>query len=80
MNAGLLKIKMFGIIAEKTGQNVLDIPLMEDTEQHADWLLKKYPQLEGIKFTFAVNKQLVHNNTSLNEGVEVALLPSYSGG
>jgi len=80
MNDTFLKIKMFGIIAEKTGQHVLDIPPVEDTGQLAGWLLKKYPQLEGLKFTFAVNKQLVHKNTPLNKGAEVALLPPYSGG
>jgi molybdopterin synthase sulfur carrier subunit len=80
MKTGFHTIKMFGILAEKTGQHVLTVPLMADTDQLTAWLFERYPQLEGIKFTLAVNKQLIHNNTPLDEGVEVALLPPYSGG
>ena len=73
-------IKMFGIIAEKTGTHVLSAPHMDDTDQFTAWLFERYPQLEGVRFTLAIDKQLIHSNTVLNERAEIALLPPYSGG
>lgn len=71
---------MFGIVAEKTGTSNLTIQFVDDTDKLYSLLLKKYPQLEGVKFVLAVNRQIVHQNTSLNQNDEIALLPPFSGG
>jgi sulfur-carrier protein len=34
----------------------------------------------GIKYSIAVNKQVIQNNTTLNPDDTVALLPPFSGG
>ncbi|MCW0482310.1 MoaD/ThiS family protein [Gaoshiqia sediminis] len=80
MRNKLLKIKMFGIVAEKTGTGNLTIPFVDDTDKLYLLLLEKHPQLDGIKFAIAVNRQIVHQNTSLAQNDEIALLPPFSGG
>ncbi|MFV0375966.1 MAG: MoaD/ThiS family protein [Mangrovibacterium sp.] len=75
-----LKIKLFGIVAEKTGTNNFTISFTDDTDKLYSLLLKEYPQLEGIKFVFAVNRKIVHQNTLLSTNDEIALLPPFSGG
>lgn len=80
MKEKLLKIKIFGVIAEKTGTGDLTIPFVDDTDKLYSMLLEKHPRLEGVKFTLAVNRQIVHQNSSLDQNDEIALLPPFSGG
>jgi len=71
---------MFGVVAEKTGTGNLTIPFVDNTDELYFLLLEKHPQLDGVKFAIAVNRQIVHQSTSLNQNDEVALLPPFSGG
>jgi molybdopterin converting factor small subunit len=80
MKEKLLKIKMFGVVAEKTGTGNLTIPFVDDTDKLFSLLLEKHPQLEGVKFAVAVNRLIVHKNTLLYQNDEIALLPPFSGG
>jgi sulfur-carrier protein len=80
MKEKLLKIKTFGVVTEKTGTGNLIIPFVDNTDKLYLLLLEKYPQLEGVKFAIAVNRQIVHQNTSLAQIDEIALLPPFSGG
>jgi molybdopterin synthase sulfur carrier subunit len=80
MKEKLLRIKMFGVVAEKTGTGNLTISFVDQTDQLRALLLEKYPQLEGVGFVFAVNRQIVHQNTWLGQNDEIALLPPFSGG
>jgi molybdopterin converting factor small subunit len=36
--------------------------------------------LQSVKFSVAVNKQLAHAQSTLQNGSEIALLPPFSGG
>ncbi len=76
----MLKLRIFGMLAETIGQSSMDIPHIVDTESLTTFLLEKYPQLKNVKFTLAVNKQLIHKNTLLQANAEIALLPPFSGG
>lgn len=71
---------MFGVVAEKTGTGNLTISFVDQTDQLRALLLEKYHQLEGVGFVFAVNRQIVHQNTWLGQNDEIALLPPFSGG
>jgi molybdopterin converting factor small subunit len=53
---------------------------VDQTDHLRALLLEKYPQLEGVEFVFAVNRQIVHQNTWLGQNDEIALLPPFSGG
>ncbi|MGD9558311.1 MAG: MoaD/ThiS family protein [Mangrovibacterium sp.] len=80
MEEKLLRIKMFGVVAEKTGTGNMTISFVDQTDHLRALLLEKYPQLEGVEFVFAVNRQIVHQNTWLGQNDEIALLPPFSGG
>lgn len=80
MREKLLKIKTFGVVAEKTGTGNLIIPFVDNSDKLYLLLLEKHPQLEGVKFAIAVNRQIVHQNTLLAQNDEIALLPPFSGG
>ena len=51
-----------------------------DTDGLIDDLNKKYPGFENAKYTIAVNKQTITQNSTLQEGDVVALMPPFSGG
>lgn len=71
---------MFGVVAEKTGTGNMTISFVDQTDHLRALLLEKYPQLKGVEFVFAVNRQIVHQNTWLAQNDEIALLPPFSGG
>ncbi len=76
----MIKIKTFGIIAEKVGSQEIKLDLMKDTDSLRAILMDTYPELSNLKFTIAVDKTQVNDNVVLEEWNEVALLPPFSGG
>lgn len=75
-----LIIKSFGILAEKLPQSEFEFPYQKDSDELLKALNTKYPFLADLKFSLAVDKQLVQENTPLKGNEEIALLPPFSGG
>lgn len=75
-----LKIKAFGMLAEKLPQAEFSFPYASDTEKFLSQLKAEYPTLNSMKFRLAVNQQLVQERTTLEGNEEIALLPPFSGG
>lgn len=75
-----LTIKSFGILAEKLPQSEFDFPYQKDSDELLKTLKNEYPFLDELKFSLAVDKQLVRENTPLKGNEEIALLPPFSGG
>lgn len=75
-----IKIKAFGILAEKLPASEFSFPASSDTEELLNGLRKEYPVLQDHKFSMAVNKKMVQEKTFLKGDEEVALLPPFSGG
>jgi len=75
-----IKILAFGIVAEIINSTSFTIDNILDTNELKLSLEKNYPNLKDIKFSIAVNKKIIHSNTALSDGFEVALLPPFSGG
>jgi molybdopterin synthase sulfur carrier subunit len=73
-----IKVISFGQLSEITGKDFE--AEVEDTDQLAALLRNTYHIPADMKYMVAVNKKLVSNNTSLDAGDTVALLPPYSGG
>lgn len=76
----MIKIKAFGMIAEKIQTNELDLKYMPDTEVLLGYLHQQYPDLKHLKFSLAVNKKQAIGKTMIPLGAEIALLPPFSGG
>ena len=75
-----MKILFFASIAEFTGCESFLVQHVSDTESLKLILTEKFPGLEKLSFSIAVNKTMVHSKTNLDESDEVALLPPFSGG
>ena len=75
-----IKIKAFGMIAERMGQEEILIPNPGSTELLLQKLYQDFPQLESMKFSLAVNKKLCTEPTAIPHEAELALLPPFSGG
>lgn len=76
----IIHIKAFGMVAEKMGKVSLDLENPGSTEALKIKLFEQYPELKSMKFSLAVNKKMVLEDSVLASGAEVALLPPFSGG
>lgn len=76
----MIKVKAFGIVAEKIGTSELTLEVIPTTETLLGYLHQQYPELKHMKFSIAVNRKQAVGNTAIPNGAEVALLPPFSGG
>jgi molybdopterin synthase sulfur carrier subunit len=75
----VINIMPFGQIAEITGAATFALTAV-DTDEIRHLLASRYPELETRRYAIAVDKVIVKENTVLNPGAVVALLPPFSGG
>jgi len=79
-----LKLLLFGITREITGQSRIDIPAqvgITTVKGLKDWLAKQYPAMEGLtSLAVAVNNEYAQDEDVLNPEHEIALIPPVSGG
>ena len=76
----LLQIKYFGLLTELTGCTDEQFQFSGATTSELLRALSiKYPELANKDFKVAVNQEIVENN-HLIDGMEIALLPPFSGG
>ena len=73
-------VRTFGILTEKLEGKQVQVPYEGDTDSLLRSLKQRYPQLNDMGFSLAVNQHIVHENTLLDGSEEIALLPPYSGG
>jgi molybdopterin converting factor small subunit len=76
----IIHIKAFGMVAEKMGKVSMDLENPGSTEALKNQLFEQFPELKSMKFSLAVNKKMVLEDSVLASGAEVALLPPFSGG
>lgn len=74
-----IKIILFGKLADIAGNSVA-VDGVADTDSLVNALHKQYPAIASAKYLIAVDKQVIKENTSLNNNSIVALLPPFSGG
>ena len=75
-----IDIISFGKIGEFIENQTLDIEALKNTDQVKAYLEQSYPVLGGMKYTLALNKQLVQGRTEINEHSTIAIMPPFSGG
>ena len=74
-----IKIILFGKLADIAGNSV-SVKNVADTDSLVNALHKDYPAFANTKYVIAVDKQVIKENTILNNNSTVALLPPFSGG
>ena len=75
-----VNIFIFGQLTDIITKDNLVINDINDTNALTEHLNEKYPALANIKYAVAVNKNIITNNTILNDNDTVALMPPFSGG
>lgn len=70
----------FGQIAEITGKSAWNMVGIKDTNILTKNLEEQFPALVKMKYSIAVNKKVIQENTTINENDTIALLPPFSGG
>ncbi len=76
----IVTIKFFGQIVDIVGSNSVQLDNVSNTDELIQQLHLKYPLLSNSKYRVAVNRNFIQANTTLQQDVEVALLPPFSGG
>jgi molybdopterin synthase sulfur carrier subunit len=75
-----MEIKVFGQLIDVFGAENISTEATENVEELKADLKKRFPALEEKTFVVAVNRKIVHENISLTDKEEIALLPPFSGG
>lgn len=75
-----IKVLLFGILAEDSGKQTLQVNDIDNTLALTEHLMTQYPSFAKYKFRISVNQNLIDGNKKLNDGDEVALLPPFAGG
>ena len=78
-----ITVKYFGIIADFTQKKDEVFALNEDMnsiESLQFQLETVYPQIKNTKYALALNQKLIHENATLHNNDEIALLPPFAGG
>ena len=75
-----IKVLLFGILAEEAGKDEIVAGPVSNLNELKDIVLKQYPSFNKYKFNISVNHMILHTNTDLKEGDEVAFLPPFAGG
>lgn len=74
------EVKAFGMIAEKIGTDSIQVSGIETIEELKIYLNEQFPNLKDMKFSIALDKQIIQDAREIPSGSEVALLPPFSGG
>ena len=75
-----INLLFFGQVADITGKTAWKISGVKNTADLNQRLAENFPSLQSIKYSIAVNKKVVQENTELNNEDTVAILPPFSGG
>ncbi|MEO6671027.1 MAG: MoaD/ThiS family protein [Ferruginibacter sp.] len=75
-----IQVEIFGQLTDITKDKTVEITTVEDTDGLLQKLYEQFPALRSASFVIAVNNNLIHGNTGLENNNTVALMPPYSGG
>ncbi len=75
-----ISVLFFGVLAEEAGTDRTAVENIDDTDSLKKHLTNSYGFLGKYNWMISVNKTLIRENTRLNDGDEVALLPPFAGG
>ncbi|MFI5156069.1 MAG: MoaD/ThiS family protein [Chitinophagales bacterium] len=75
-----VRVLAFGQITDITGRSALELEGIADTNQLVAQMNQRFPLLEKLQYRIAVDKNIIIENTTLENDSVVALLPPFSGG
>ena len=63
-----VNVLVFGQLIDITGDSTIVVDDVADTNQLVAKLNVKYPEITGVKYIIAVDKQVVSENTGITSG------------
>jgi len=75
-----INILFFGRLADITGKGNISLENIADTNDLNQKLQNLYPELSNLNYLTAVEKEVITENTKLQDNMTIALLPPFSGG
>jgi len=75
-----IQVLAFGQIAEITGKSSWTMTDIKDTNELVKRAEGEFQNLVQMKYSIAVNKKIIQENTVINDRDTIALLPPFSGG
>ena len=75
-----INLLFFGQAADMTGMASRVFSGISNTRELNEKLIEIYPALQTIKYSIALNRKIVRENTELKNEDTVAILPPFSGG
>ena len=75
-----MNLLFFGQIADIMGKSAWKMAGIKDTNELIKNLEEQFPLLSTARYSIAVNKKVIQENTTINENDTIALLPPFSGG
>jgi molybdopterin synthase sulfur carrier subunit len=75
-----VELTLFGQLADIAGRTKFQVQDIPDTDTLQKKIHEMYPAIANLSYSIAVNKKTIHQNTRLDEDVNVAFLPPFSGG
>jgi molybdopterin converting factor small subunit len=85
--ARMITVKLFGMtksLADNQSSLTLALGKNQSVKQVIELVNKRYPKIGELiynkKILVSVNQEIAHEETTLQEGDEVALLPPFAGG
>lgn len=75
-----INVIIFGRLKDITGSGSFKIDGVADTNAMVAEMNSRFPALAEMQYAIAVGKELIVDNTRLQDNDTVALLPPYSGG
>ena len=75
-----IDIMAFGKISEFIQNQEMDIVNIDNMDKLKQYLEQSFPQLAGIKYKLALNKDVVQTNLKLSNKDSIAIMPPFSGG
>ncbi|WP_134090455.1 MoaD/ThiS family protein [Olivibacter sp. XZL3] len=76
----MLRVLFFGQLTDITGCTQLELGTVGDTDSLENVLRTQYPSLAQAKYVITVDRKIVRTKTKIAAGMEIALLPPFSGG
>ena len=75
-----MEVLYFGRLAEITGFQREALEELQNTDELLLKLKERFPGLTGMKFSIAVNNEIINGNVQLNKNSIIACMPPFSGG
>lgn len=74
-----MRVILFGIIAEKAGQEVIELRA-ESLHALRQLLIDRIPGMDSMSYAIAVDRVISNSDLPLRGDEEIAVLPPFAGG